>query len=177
MKVINLFGGPGIGKSCVSAGIFYELKKRGQNSELVPEFVKDLIYSKRMQEIGSPEYIFAQQNQRLHRLRENVEWAVIDSPLLFTNIYIRPDYPGSIHLKHFVYEMYQSYSNINILLIRNNDISYKEDEGRIHNHQEAIQKDQEILTMLESYNIPYFPILVNNDTSSIIVEYVLNFHR
>lgn len=38
--VVNLFGGPGSGKSTTAAGLFYEMKKRGESVELVREYCK-----------------------------------------------------------------------------------------------------------------------------------------
>ena len=43
-KIINLFGGPGCGKSTTASGIFYELKKRGYECELSLEFAKDKVW-------------------------------------------------------------------------------------------------------------------------------------
>ena len=39
--VINLFGGPGCGKSTTMARLFADLKARGYNVEMVSEFAKD----------------------------------------------------------------------------------------------------------------------------------------
>ena len=44
MKVINLFAGPGTGKSTTAAGLFYKMKSKGYMVELVTEFAKDLVY-------------------------------------------------------------------------------------------------------------------------------------
>lgn len=42
--VINIFGGPGVGKSTVAAGLFYRLKCLHYSVELVEEFAKYLVY-------------------------------------------------------------------------------------------------------------------------------------
>lgn len=39
--VVNLFGGPGSGKSTGAAYVFARLKMLGYNAELVTEFAKD----------------------------------------------------------------------------------------------------------------------------------------
>lgn len=41
-KVINLYGGPGTGKSTTAAMLFAKMKLAGFNCEYVPEFAKDL---------------------------------------------------------------------------------------------------------------------------------------
>jgi len=39
-KVINLFAGPGAGKSTTAAGLFAEMKRANVDVELVTEYVK-----------------------------------------------------------------------------------------------------------------------------------------
>lgn len=41
MKVINLFAGPGSGKSTTCAGVFSKLKLAGVNCEMALEYAKD----------------------------------------------------------------------------------------------------------------------------------------
>ena len=42
--LINIYGGPGAGKSTVAAGLFYELKKKGYDCGLVTEMATELVY-------------------------------------------------------------------------------------------------------------------------------------
>ena len=44
MKVINFYGGAGIGKSTIAADIFSKLKRKGHKTELVGEYAKWLWY-------------------------------------------------------------------------------------------------------------------------------------
>ena len=44
MKVINIFGGPGTGKSVTAAKLFAELKIQNKNCELITEYAKELVY-------------------------------------------------------------------------------------------------------------------------------------
>ena len=44
IRRINIYGGPGVGKSTLAASIFAFMKKRGDNVELVQEFVKQFAY-------------------------------------------------------------------------------------------------------------------------------------
>ena len=46
--VVNLFGGPGCGKSTLMAGIFHQLKLKGYDCEMVTEFMKDLVWEKEL---------------------------------------------------------------------------------------------------------------------------------
>ena len=42
--IVNLFSGPGAGKSTTAAGLFYKLKKQGVNCELVTEYAKHVTW-------------------------------------------------------------------------------------------------------------------------------------
>ena len=49
--VINLCGGPGTGKSTLSANLFAKLKMAGVDVELAPEYVKDLVWEESFKKI------------------------------------------------------------------------------------------------------------------------------
>ena len=59
--VVNLIGGPGCGKSTTTAGLFYELKKKGYNCEMSLEFAKDKVYEESFRIIDDQIYIFGKQ--------------------------------------------------------------------------------------------------------------------
>ena len=40
-KIVNLYGGPGTGKSTTAAALFAEMKIRGVNCEYIQEYAKD----------------------------------------------------------------------------------------------------------------------------------------
>lgn len=115
MKVINLFGGPGTGKSTTAAGLFYLLKINSHESELALEYAKYLVWSKRINMLDDQNYVFAKQTHRLDILQGQVDYAVTDCPLLLASIY------GS-HLstafQDYVLETFDSYDNENIFLNR-----------------------------------------------------------
>jgi hypothetical protein len=46
-RIINLYGGPGTGKSTSAAFLYYLLKNDNVNAELVREYVKDWAWEKR----------------------------------------------------------------------------------------------------------------------------------
>ena len=87
MIVVNLFGGPGCGKSTGAAYVFSRLKEAGVNIELVTEFAKDLTWDK-SDALNDQLYVFANQFHRLYRCQKaGVNVVVTDSPLLLSNLY------------------------------------------------------------------------------------------
>lgn len=86
-NVINIYGGSGIGKSTLAAGLFYEMKSRGLNVELVREYVKQWAWDGiKVGPFDAP-YLFGKQSKAESRLYNKVDWVVTDSPLLLCPIY------------------------------------------------------------------------------------------
>ena len=80
MKVLNFYGGAGIGKSTIAADIFSKLKRKGHKTELVGEYAKWLWYQTATDIVQDQLYLFAEQVHRLKTLeRYGVEYAVCDS--------------------------------------------------------------------------------------------------
>lgn len=70
MKVINLFAGPGSGKSTTCAGVFSKLKLAGVNCEMALEYAKDKVWEQSFHTLDNQIYIFGKQLHRLWRLKE-----------------------------------------------------------------------------------------------------------
>ena len=67
-KIINLFGGPGIGKSTQAAGLYYEMKKLNMNVEMPYEFPKLLAWDKSYEMVKDQLYVLANQHRNIARL-------------------------------------------------------------------------------------------------------------
>ena len=167
--VINIYGGPGVGKSTTAAHLFYTLKSMGKTAELVTEFAKELVWHHMGIDPQNPVYlsaelsdqlfIFAHQHRRILRLYGQVEYIVTDSPLVNSALYCPKDYPEEFI--HLVMAMDRRFRQHNFLLERNPLIAY-EDSGRCHTIHESIQKDMEIRNIMTSAGID-FTTLENNE--------------
>lgn len=82
--IINLWGGPGSGKSTTAAELFVKLKKRGVVVELVQEAAKESAWHK--QEIVQAD-IFFEQVRRVFRLLGKVQVIINDSPIELSGFY------------------------------------------------------------------------------------------
>jgi uridine kinase len=150
VKVINIWGGPGAGKSTTAAGLFFEMKKRQIEVELVTEYAKDMTWEKRHNVLSDQLYILAKQNRRIQRLAGQVEWVITDSPLPLGLIYKTAGYFSSFDA--FVMEVFNSYDNHNFLIGR--DFEYQA-AGRNQTAEEALEVDLAIKALLDIKQISY----------------------
>lgn len=149
MIVINLFAGPGSGKSTTCAGLFSKLKLAGINCEMALEYAKELVWENNLETLNDQIYVFAQQLHRLNRLKNKVDVIITDSPLLLSIIY---DQSRNTFFKDLVKEQFDKFNNINYYVRRN---SVYNPAGRIENINQAVDKDSEILQLLTDYQISY----------------------
>ena len=88
MKKIVFVGGPGSGKSTISAEVFVELKKRGANVELVTEWIRqDLWINGPMTTIWEQFRTYAKQREIEDSVPTTVDWVVTDSGTLTPYFY------------------------------------------------------------------------------------------
>jgi len=164
--VVNLLGGPGVGKSTLTAAIFAKLKDLDVDCEMASEFAKELVWEQRNETFKDELYIFAKQAHRLFRLNGKVDVVITDRPLILTCFYAKNDKA----LSKFCLDRFEQYNNMNYLLIR--EKAYNTN-GRNQTEDEARSIDRETKYLLESYDIPYTELPGNMETADIIVKEVL----
>ena len=159
MKVINLFGGPGCGKSTTAAGVFSTLKQRGINCEYVHEWIKWPVWEERTVIFDDQLYIFAKQHHMLHTLQGKVDVAICDSPLLLSNIYGKIYANGSMKDSETFYslvdECFNKFDNYNVMLGRKKAYNPM---GRVQDENEAKNLDVEIRSYLNNGQFPYINV-------------------
>lgn len=155
MNRINLYGGPGVGKSTLAAHLFAHLKTQGVNIELVPELIKDWVYEGRRITDGW-QYVqtFSRQFEveRLF-LCGGVERIVTDSPLLLQCFYADAyDSPVTNQLIQIALAFERAYPSINFLIQRS--VPYQQ-HGRYHTVEEAHRIDQALPVFLQRCAVDY----------------------
>ena len=171
MIVINLFGGPGCGKSTTAAWLFSELKRRNISCEYVTEFAKDLTWEENKKALGCQEYVFGNQSWMLNRLKDKVDVVITDSPLPLSIIYNHDRLPTEPFTK-LVLSVFDSYDNVNIFLKR--PMNY-EQTGRNENQIEAETIDRMVFDMLLHNDMQAQWINVDSETfREDLLEFVLN---
>lgn len=167
MIVINLFAGPGCGKSTTAAGVFSLLKLHGVDAELVTEFAKDLTWEGRHKTLSNQYYIWAKQYHRMWRLRDSVDVIVTDSPLLLSLMY------GDVcesHRDTVIETFNNTFDNVNYILHRVKEYNPK---GRNQTEQQARRIDIGVAELLQSEQIPYITVTGNYTGINHITKNVL----
>lgn len=152
---INLYGGPGSGKSTTAARVFSEMKDRKISVEHVSEYVKSWAYAKREVKEFDQVYIFAKQQQYEHRyLSHGVKNVITDSPtflaVYYADRYISKEMSDAIWNLCDLYD--KKYPVFNIFIDRG-EKSYVS-EGRYQTEEEAREMDNGIWEKLISLYPP-----------------------
>lgn len=167
-KIINIFGGPGIGKSTVIAGLFHKMKINHINVEVANEFAKDLVWNNQSDILIEDQlYIFAHQHRRIYRLINRVDYIIADCPLLMCIPYIAKEF--YTNLEPLIVEAWNSFDNQSFVLNRPKDLKY-ESRGRYQDEEGSFKKHKEIVDVLIKYDVRYTEVDVDEHTVDTIYE-------
>ena len=168
--IVNLFGGPGTGKSTNAAGVFYKLKSQGINCEYIQEYAKDKTWQGDRFSLTVQPYITCKQLYRQQRVMDKVDVIVTDSPIILGAVY------GGLYatdkFNAWLVETFHSFNNLNIFLVRNLDNHPYNPAGRSQTVEQAMDIDQRVRELLNSNEISYQDFLVEPDTADKIVKMV-----
>lgn len=154
--VINLIGGPGIGKSTLAAEVYAKMKHWGLDVEMVREVAKE--WANEGRKIGPFEQIsiIGEQIKKESSLFGKVDYIVTDSPVLLGSFYFEHN-----HDQQFMNKMVQDYYKfaeqngvkfVNFVLERYEKYIPK---GRFETEQEAKEIDEAIVLYLAAEKYPY----------------------
>lgn len=176
-KIINLFGGPGIGKSSIAAGLTYKLKKQHITCDNPYEFPKLLAWDENHSAIRDQLFVLANQHRGIVKSFGKVDFIILDSPILlslvYKNEYKSDSYPATLYGDTFdkmVLDIYNKYENINIVLDRS--------EGNHNNFEryQDIDESKKLDTVIEDVlitnDLPYHKVKVNSNTVKNILKLI-----
>lgn len=171
MKVINLWGGPGAGKSTTAADLFRLMKLRGHRVELITEYAKELTYDQDWVLLQRQEKILPEQYKRQRRLKGHVDYAITDSPIPLNIIYARDDLKKDPCFSELVLKHYREFDNFNVIIKRVKPYSHY---GRKETSDEAREIDSEIKAMLDKIKEPYHTVRGDEDGAVMIYNILIN---
>jgi len=158
-QIINLYGGPGTGKSTSAALIYHHLKRNGYNSELVREYAKDWAWDNRSISAYDQLYVLGKQVRRESSLYGKVDFVVTDSPLIMAYAYAKEYYGKHIadSVKATISAFYEQsrldkHTHKHIFLKRSK--AY-EASGRYQTEEQALAIDHAVREFLGELGVPY----------------------
>jgi hypothetical protein len=181
--IVNLFGGPGIGKSSIASGLTYRLKKNHITCDNPYEFPKLLAWDENKSAISDQLYVLANQHRGIVKSFGKVDYIILDSPILLSLIYKdyynkerESDYPSKLYGANFdnmILDIHNGYRNINILLKRTEG-NHNEKE-RYHNLEQSLELDNMIQESLDNNGVEYFIVEIGKYTVRDIYRIIKTF--
>jgi nicotinamide riboside kinase len=169
-NVINIFGGPGVGKTTLASEIFVILKKMGFECANIGEYAKDKTREKNLIALSNQIYIFAKQQYRMYLVAKEADYLICDSPLLLSAIY------GKVKKKDPFYKLilqeFNKYDNLNIFINRSDNIEYNP-VGRNQSYEEALKVDAKVKKFLDKENIKYITYNIDDEFDDQLYEKIL----
>lgn len=164
-KVINLYAGPGAGKSTNAAKTFSLLKEQGHNAELVNEYVKLWAWEDRRPVDYDQFYFFAKQMRSETRLYGKVDVIVTDAPVIltayYTQVYGSPEQAVLFRQMYLTFlKMCAEKGHQHEHFFINRTKKY-DPRGRFQNEAEARKVDEDLRRFISELGIK--PIEVDGD--------------
>lgn len=174
-KIINLYGGPGTGKSTTAAALFALFKQRGYNAELVREYIKNWVWEGRKILPGDQVYIAAKQSRQERIHFKDVDIIITDAPVLLS-VFYEEKYDAEIPVCRQIFRKHQAqiveagFEICHVFLNRKKAYNPK---GRFQSEEEAGVFDVEIKQLLLEMSLPFITVDANADAASLIFDVIL----
>ena len=171
MKVINMFGSSGSGKSTNSAGLAYELKKDGFKVELVTEFAKELCITKSEHLLENQIWVFGNQYHKMKYLSDDLDFIITDSPIMLSAWYGKKYNYQFESLYPLIKEVHNSFDNINIFLERAHSW---DPYARVQSEEESDQDSINLQDFLKENKISFEIFQTGRYLPAILKKYILD---
>jgi len=165
--IVQIYGGPGAGKSTFRARLFTELKYKGVICEESPEYAKDKVYEESFTTLTNQIYIFGKQHHRLFRLLKQNDVVICDSPLLNTILY---DSDNNKELRALAISEHKKLNSFDILLFREHEY---QQTGRYQNEDEAKDLDKDIENILVENDVTFTKISSSPENAKKIADQII----
>lgn len=173
--VINLIGGPSVGKSVCAGLIFAELKIQRWTTEYVQEYVKHLVWGGDLETIKNQYFVSTQQYKLLKNVDGKVDFIVTDGSLihgLYYNRMFKDNVSNVEKTDAKIREYINHFTNIFIFLEKG-DFPF-ETEGRLHSYEESVQINKDLQKLLDDMNVPYLRVKSDKSNIPMMLHYILD---
>jgi nicotinamide riboside kinase len=172
--VVNIFGGPGSGKSTFAAELFCALKKHHIEAACPEEHAKLAIWSGQPWLLDQQTVMLGRTWETIHALQGKVEVIIVDSPILLCSVYAREREPVSFH--QLTADLHRRTDRLNLLLERDGSAQYSTN-GRRENEAEAKIVDEQILTTLDIHHEPHHEVSRTDQDVTKVVTAIMEHCR
>ena len=158
--VINIIGGPGLGKSLFAAELFAFMKRKQHLVELVPEYAKTLVWTQEWELLSNQHHVSYYQYKQIKCLQDMVDYIVVDGSLLqgvyyaYNNVESTSDPEKTESL---IYKYMSEFNNEFVHIQRDKSFCFEE-EGRVQNLEGALHADRELKCLLDGFTDSYTEI-------------------
>lgn len=166
--IVNMFAGPGAGKSTMTASVFASLKWNDINCEMALEYAKECVWFGMENLLSNQTGVYGKQHEKIFHLSNKVDVIVTDSPLLLSIIYDKVNDKG---LRNKVLQDYLKCNNVNYFL---NRVKKYNTSGRMQTESEAKVIDKKVKTFLVDHGIPFKELAGCPENAEIIVKDILS---
>lgn len=174
-KIINIIGGPGVGKTTIAAGIFESLKKKHLFIEYVQEYAKKLVLLQDFESLNNQYMVSLKQYKLFKIMVGHIDYIITDGPLIHGLYYNRnnPDNTSNVEKTEAkILELVGRFNNINIVIERSRSGFEFETVGRMQTLEESKQIDKEMIKILDENQISYK--IFGPEDKDAIIEYILS---
>ena len=178
-EIINIWGGPGAGKSMAAAQAYLDLSKLGYRVELIREYIKDWVWEGRKRFFLDQVYVMGKQMRREQICLGQIDYIVTDSPVWLSAFYdkyycdhadsitnlVKEYYKELRSLKHGVFDLFIERSGPYV------------SAGRYESEREAIDVDHALRRFCWDQNIIISPIKRDESIVDKLRDCGFNFDR
>ncbi len=164
---VNLFSGPGAGKSTTATGVFSLLKMHNVNAEYISEYAKDLAWEETLGVYYNQIKILGEQHNRQYRCVNKTDVIITDSPILQQAVYVEDSWYYDV-CEH----LFNQFDNRNYFIVRDKPYNPM---GRKHTEESAKDIDVKLRKLLFKHNYDFTTVKgnylgINTITNDILTE-------
>ncbi len=165
LKVINLLGAPGSGKTTTMNELFSLLKRDGHVVENAPEFAKELVWAHRLDELQNQLFVTGTQLNRLWILKDKVDIVITDSPVIL-GIQYAPAWLDKESFKDILMNSTDQFDNKWFFI---NRVREYDPKGRTQTEEESNKIREDLIKLINDLDI-YPEFLDGKDGSGAIIR-------